>query len=96
MDDVSTDAYGNAVAVHDDDVEGPTIALTGHAAADIDDAGSPAMTVRTDTVRPFLDGTTDDLPRLNAGAAGGGEPPFDRGKPTHGEVKTELFYCVLS
>jgi hypothetical protein len=54
------------------------------------------MTVRTDTVRPFLDGTTDDLPRLNAGAAGGGEPPFDRGKPTHGEVKTELFYCVLS
>ena len=30
-DDVSTDAYGNAVAVHDGDPAAPTIAVTGHA-----------------------------------------------------------------
>ncbi|MUW15199.1 M42 family peptidase [Halorubrum sp. CBA1125] len=30
-DDVSTDAYGNAVAVHEGDPDAPTIAVTGHA-----------------------------------------------------------------
>ncbi|GAB7009019.1 M20/M25/M40 family metallo-hydrolase [Halorubrum trueperi] len=30
-DDVSTDAYGNAIAVHEGDSDAPTIALTGHA-----------------------------------------------------------------
>ena len=33
---------------------------------------------------------------MNPWVADGDEPPFDRAKPTHGEVKTELFYCVLS
>ena len=30
-DDVSTDAYGNAIAVHEGDPDAPTIAVTGHA-----------------------------------------------------------------